>query len=571
MTSMRNIRIFKYLYKYRYTLCLAVAVVVLYSLILLAIPWLLRNIINTLFESENSRHFNIYCITLLALMPFFGVIVYLQSYLLASLNNKITAELRTEVFNHLLTLPFTLFSKYPPGTLISRVTSDIMFIQMTLMAATVDLIRQLLLLAGGCILILMLNWQLALLILLSTPLILMPLLFFGKKIRNSATAVQDRSAELASVIEEMISGIKEIKSYTHEKHEQQRFRKTVNCRLDAMMYQSRITSLFLALIVVITTAVLISLLWFGGNEVLEGRLLPGDLVAILFYMLIILGPARESANKYAKLQESAGASKRVFEILDSAAEEVDDGKQILTECNGDVKFDNVSFSYPNSQEKVLKNISFSVKKGGMVAVVGRNGAGKTTLINLLSRFYSPDEGSMTLDNIPINNIALSSLRQHVGLIPQETMLFSGTISENIAYARPDATEKEIIDAAKSACAHDFIMEMEDHYNTMIGSRGTRLSTGERQRIAIARLFLKKCTVVILDEATSSLDVESVKSLNKAIENVAENRTSFVVTHNLASIKRADLILVMDKGEIVERGTHEELIRENGLYKKFSSI
>jgi subfamily B ATP-binding cassette protein MsbA len=290
-------------------------------------------------------------------MPLFGVIVYLQNYLLSFLNNKITADLRTEVFNHLLTLPFTFFSKYKPGTLISRVTSDIMFIQMTLMASTVDLVRQLILLLGGSLLIVLLNWQLALLIIVSAPLILIPIKLFSRRIRHSATEVQDRSAELSSVIEESISGIKEIKSYTHEKSEQQRFGQTIDKRFAVMMHQNRTTSLFLASIVTLTTAILILLMWFGGNEALHQRLLPGDLIAILFYMGIILGPARESAKKYSKLQESAGASKRVFEILDSPQEENNENNQEIDQCDGNISFKNVSFSYQEAKEKVLKNIS----------------------------------------------------------------------------------------------------------------------------------------------------------------------------------------------------------------------
>jgi len=568
---MNLLRLFKYLTQHIYIFIFATLALIFYSAFLLALPWSLKIIINTIFETGTQNKLNLYCLMFVLTLPLLGLVIYLQSYLISLLSNTMITNLRTDVFLQLLDMPLTFFSQHRQGAIISRVTNDIMFIQMTLMVATFDLLRQLILLLGGVILMLFLNWQLALVVFLSAPFFIGLTCLFGKKMREQATVVQDKSALLGTEIEETLAGIKEIKSYTHENYEQKRFKETIEERFSAIMRQAKTQSLLNACITTMGMGLIICLGWFGGFELIAGKLQPVDWIAMMLYMWIIIGPIRGTAQTYSTLQQSIGASKRIFEILDSDKEKDESDAIEIKDFKPEVIFNNVSYQYPESKKLVLENISFKVQDGWRVAIVGRNGAGKTTMVNLISRFFEPEKGSISISGKQLDKIKRSFIRKQIGLVPQETFLFGGTIKENIAYSSPDIAEDKIVEVAELACAHDFIMATPNQYDTVIGDRGMKLSAGQRQRIAIARLFLKDCSIIILDEATSSLDVESIRDLNIAINNLTKNKTTFIITHNLSSIKKADLILVMDEGKIVERGTYQELLKKDGLYKKLYNL
>lgn len=569
--SMRLFRLLKYLTKNTDIFIFTILNLIAYSAFILTLPWFLKIIINTVFESRDKSELNMYCWIFVAALPFLGLVIYFQGYLNARLNHSMIRDLRTDVFFQLLDLPISFFTQHRQGAIFSRVTNDITFIQMTLMMSTFELLRQLILLIGGICLMLLLNWQLALIVFLSSPIFIGLSCIFGKKTCEQSTILQDISADLGTEIEETLAGIKEIKSYTQEDYEQKRFKETIGQRFSAKMKLSKIQALLDACITPIGMGLIISMVWFGGFEAISGDLQPGNLLAIMLYMWIIIGPVKGTARTYSNLQQSIGASIRIFEILDNDKEK-DEGDAIgINDFTPTVIFQNVSFKYPERENLTLKDISFQAKKGMKIAIVGRNGAGKTTLVNLIPRFFEPENGSILISGEPLNTIKRSFIRQQIGLVPQETFLFGGTIGENIAYSTPAISQESIVEAAKLACAHDFIMATPNQYNTVIGDRGVKLSAGQRQRIAIARLILKKCSIVILDEATTSLDVESVRDLNIGIRNLAKDKTTFIVTHNLSSIKKADLILVLDEGKIVEKGTYQELMKKDGLYKELYSI
>lgn len=568
---MNLLRLFKYLTKHIYICIFAATALIVHSAFILTLPWFLKVIINSIFESGAENQLKTYCLIFIAALPLLGLVIYLQGYFYSLLNHTMIKDLRSDVFLQLLDLPLSFFSLHRQGAIISRVTNDIMFIQMTLMMSTFELLRQLILLIGGIILMFLLNWQLALIVLLSSPVFIIISCLFGKKIREKSTVLQDKSADLGTEIEETIAGIKEIKSYTQENYEQKRFKKTIEQRFSAKMSLSKIQALLDAFITPIGMALIISMVWVGGFESISGNLQPGNLLAIMLYMWIIIGPVKGTAKTYSSLQQSIGASKRIFEILDSEKEEDESDGIDIDDFSPEIIFKDVSFKYPGRDNFALKNISFQAKRGMRIAIVGRNGAGKTTLINLLPRFFEPESGAISISEKPLDKIKRSFIRKEIGLIPQETFLFGGTIGENIAYSSPGIAKEKIIEAAKLACAHDFIMDTPDQYDTVIGDRGVKLSAGQRQRIAIARLILKKCSIIILDEATSSIDVESIRDLKTAIDNLSKDKTTFIITHNLSSIKKADLILVLDNGKIVETGKHQELINKNGLFKTLYSI
>jgi len=568
---MRLINFYRYMFRHRRALLLAVISLFIHSLILLAMPWFLRLLVNSVFTADNPAKLNLYSLIVLAFMPLYGLAGYGQSCLLNYLNDRMIADLRKDVFQHLLKLPLGFYSQHRLGAIISRVTSDIMFLQGTVMMSTVHLLHQVVLIIGGIILMLMLDWKFTLIMLVLFPLALPLTLIFSKKLRSLATAVQDRSARLTTVIEETLAGIKEIKAYTQEKYEQERFAETIEARFSAMFRQTMNRSLFDSLMATLTTAGLIILIWFGGYQTILGRLMPGDLIAILFYMGIVIGPIRNSAKSYSRIQEAIGASQRVYEILHAETEQDEADAVDDLVFKGRVRFDQVYYQYPEAAEMTLKNLSFTAEPGMLVAIVGRNGAGKTTLARLIPRFYDPGQGNIEIDDRPVSQIKLSCLRRQIGVVSQETYLFGGTIAENIAYSCPGIAEEHLVKAAKSAWAHDFIMKTPQQYQTVIGDRGVKLSAGQRQRIALARLFLRDCRIVILDEGKSSLDVESAQALNQAIDELLKGRTAFVITHDFSSLEKADLILVLDEGEIVEQGTYSQLLAKNGLFKTFCEM
>lgn len=494
-----------------------------------------------------------------------------HSYLTAWVSQHIVADFRQHLFGHLQTLTVSFFARRRTGELLSRVMNDVAVIQSIVTETPIDTVKQLVTFIGGMTFLLMMNWRLCLLILILLPLLVLVAKVFGRRLKSLSTSIQDHTAALSTLIEEVISGIRIVKSFVQIQREETRFATQVNEMLRLTLHRAGIMAVFIPVISLVTFSAAAAVLWYGGQQVIEGTVTPGELFAFVLFAGILIGPFSSGARIFTQLKEAQGAMQRVFEILDAQPEIADQPTaQSLSTVEGHVRVERVSFGY-DPQHPVLLDLSFEAKPGQLVAFVGPTGAGKTTMINLLHRFYDPIEGRLTIDGKDLRDVTLESWYRQIALVPQETILFGGTILDNIRYGKRDADEAAVSEASKAAHAHDFIMGLPDGYQTVVGEKGVNLSGGQRQRIAIARAIIKNPRILLLDEATSSLDTESERLVQEALHRLMAGRTTFVVAHRLSTIQRADRILVLDKGKLVEEGTHAELLARKGLYHYLYTI
>ncbi|MFO0706838.1 MAG: ABC transporter ATP-binding protein [Nitrospira sp.] len=494
-----------------------------------------------------------------------------HSYLTAWVSQRVVADFRSHLFAHLQGLSVSFFARRRTGELLSRLMNDVTVIQSIVTETPIDTAKQLVTFVGGIAFLLAMNWRLCLLILLLLPLLVLVAKFFGRRLKSLSTAIQDQTAVVSTLLEEVISGIRIVKSFVQTKREEARFATQVQQGLSLSLRRAGIMAWFIPVISLMTFSAAAAVLWYGGTQVIDGIVTPGDLFAFVLFAGILIGPFSSAARVFAQVKEAQGATARVFEILDAQPDICDVPEaHVLSIVHGHVRVEDVSFSY-DPRTPVLTHLSFEAKPGELVAFVGPTGAGKTTVINLLHRFYDPVAGRITIDGHDLKQVAVESWYRQVALVPQETVLFGGTILENIRYGQPQADEAAVQAASKAAHAHDFISAFPDGYQTVVGEKGINLSGGQRQRIAIARAILKNPRILLLDEATSSLDTESERLVQDALERLMDGRTTFVVAHRLSTIQRADRILVLDKGRIVEEGTHAQLLERKGLYHYLYTI
>lgn len=494
-----------------------------------------------------------------------------HSYLTTWISQRVVADFRTHLFAHLQNLAVSFFAKRRTGELLSRLMNDVTVIQSIVTETPIDTAKQLVTFIGGIGFLLAMNWRLCLLILLLLPLLVLVAKFFGRKLKSLSTSIQDQTAALSTLLEEVISGIRIVKSFVQTKREEGRFLAQIQHGLALSLKRAGIMALFVPVISLLTFSAAAAVLWYGGTQVIEGAVTPGDLFAFVLFAGILIGPFSSAARVFAQVKEAQGATQRVFEILDAEADIRDiPNAHVLSAVKGHVRAEQVGFSY-DPRTPVLSHLSFEAQPGELVAFVGPTGAGKTTVINLLHRFYDPVEGRITVDGHDLKEVTVDSWYRQVALVPQETVLFGGTIFDNIRYGNPEASEEAVQEASKAAHAHEFISAFPDKYATVVGEKGINLSGGQRQRIAIARAILKNPRVLLLDEATSSLDTESERLVQEALERLMQGRTTFVVAHRLSTIQRADRILVLDKGRVVEQGTHAQLLERKGLYHYLYTI
>ncbi len=494
-----------------------------------------------------------------------GLVSMVHSYLTALVSQRVMADFRTHVFSHLHRLSLRFFAKRRTGELISRLMNDVGVIQNLLTETPMDALKHLVTIIGGVGFLLVMNWRLCLLILILLPLLALVARVFGRRLKALSTKIQDQTAHVTTLIEEVVSGIREVKSFVQGHREESRFRSAVESLLATTMQRTAVLAVFVPVITFFTFVMAVGVLWYGGKQVIEGHLSPGELFAFVLFAGILIGPFGSAARIFSQVKEVQGAMSRVLELLDTPLEirDIPHAKPV-SPIRGYVQFEDVHFAY-EGRPPVLLGVSFSVTAGECVALVGPTGVGKTTITNLLHRFYDPTQGRILIDGHEIQSIQLQSLYSQLGLVPQETRLFGGTILDNIRYGHAEASEEEIIVASQRANAHEFIQGLPLGYDTIVGEKGVNLSGGQRQRVAIARALLKNPRILILDEATSALDSQAEALVQEALVELMKGRTTFMIAHRFSSIQRADRILVLHGGRIVEDGRHDDLLDQGGLY------
>lgn len=540
----------------------------------LVFPYLTGDLVDAVNKSQQEINF----IGLLLLILFIvqGIFSYFRVRLFVDVAEIALAKIRTDVYKNLIRQPMLFFTQRRVGELTSRLSADIAQIHDTFTGNLAQLVRQLITIAGGIIMLFFVNVELALVMLAVVPVVSVIAFFFGKYIRKFSRNVQDRVADTNVIVEETLQGVQNVKSFANEFYEIRRYSSSIQIVQDLAIKLGKVRGLFFSFIVTIMFGSLVFLLWYALGLVAQGQMTPGDLTKFAFLTLFVGGSFGGIIEQYSQLQKALGATDRVLEILDEKPEDIGVDETPLPAqyvINGNVSFENVRFNYPSRPDfDVLKDISLAANAGEKIALVGPSGAGKSTIVSLLLRFYEPQEGQILFDDKPSTQIPLSFLRRQMAIVPQDVFLFGGTIKENILYGKHNATDEEVIAAIKQANAYDFIMSFPEGLDTLVGERGVKLSGGQRQRIAIARALLKNPTILLLDEATSSLDSESEKLVQDALEELMKGRTSFIIAHRLSTIRSADKIAVIDKGHVVEVGTHSELLQNNsGLYKKLSAL
>lgn len=574
----RALSVFSYIKPYRLQFILAMFLLVAGSLIFMLIMGLPGEMTNT---AIGKPKFNVglsvtdYGWIFLIVLVVQGIMSYFRTTLFAMVSEKGMANMRKDLYNKIITQPIVFFEERRVGELTSRITTDIEQLQSVFSITLAEFIRQLVVLISGVIIIVYWTPGLSMIMLLTFPVVVVVSMFFGRYIKKVSRQRQDQLAETNTIVEETFQSFSMVKSFVNEYFESLRYGKSVDKVVDISLRYARLRGIFFAFIISILFGAIFFILWRGALMVEAGNMESGDLFSFIIYTTILGGAIASFGNLYTQMVGALGATERILEILEKDEEiDLSESKKPGTLfIKGKVTLENVGFSYPTRKDvEVLKNISLQVDPGQKIALVGQSGSGKSTIVQLILRFYHIQKGSIKIDDQDITTLPIHQLRKEIGIVPQDVILFGGTILENIRYGKPEATMEEIREAAKLSNSLQFIESFPDGFETLVGERGIKLSGGQRQRIAIARAILKNPKILILDEATSSLDAESEKLVQEALENLMIGRTSIIVAHRLATIKDVDCIYVLENGNIVEEGTHAQLIQlSGGIYAQYASL
>jgi subfamily B ATP-binding cassette protein MsbA len=551
---------------YRSKLIIAMVGMVIVAGFNAAQAYMVKPLLDEIFVNKDKVLLNILPLALLAIFLVKGVFYFIYSYLLEWVGQCVIRDLRNRIYAHLNQLSLSFFYHTPTGELISRIVNDVSMLQGAVSHALIRVLRDFVSVIGLLVVIFIMDWRLALMSLIFLPMAAAPIVIFGKKFRRVSTRYQKSIGEVTNILHETISGTRIVKAFCMEKQEEKRFAGQIQHLFDTLMTETRYRCLSHPMIELLGGVGISLIIWFGGMQVLKGTSTMGAFMSFLTALIMLYEPVKGVSKINSTIQSGLAAATRIFNLLDieSDIKEKQDAVALplFHDC---IEFKDVTFSY-GQDEPVLHGINLKVRRGEILAIVGPSGGGKTTLANLLPRFHDVDSGILLIDGHDVRDVTLHSLRSQMALVTQQTILFNDTVRNNIGYGSRDCSEEDICHAADAAFAYDFIKELPDGFETVIGESGARLSGGQRQRISIARAILKDAPVLVLDEATSALDTESERKVQKALENLMKNRTTIVIAHRLSTIKNADRIIVMQNGRLVEEGTHERLLQEHGVYE-----